>query len=56
MKCKSCTCDLSPTEKDDILAALAEGLIPLIICEQCKDEMNGEEDYDDDTDDVYSEY
>lgn len=41
MKCTNCGCILSPTEEDDILQALVEGIKPTVLCEDC---WNDDED------------
>ncbi len=53
MKCKRCGCFLSPQEKDDVLQALAEGLKPAQLCEDCYEEessMAYRDEYDDHSD------
>lgn len=38
MKCGNCGCDLSPEKKDEVLQALAEGIVrPSPICDDCLD-------------------
>lgn len=49
IKCFKCGCILSPEEKDNVLAALAEGIKkPSAICEDCiEDQYATEEDEND---------
>lgn len=57
MKCKKCGCILSPEEKDNVLAALSEGIKqPSAMCEDCIEEQYEEQYEEDAGDEDYDEH